>query len=63
MTIEQWTKEVKKQLIEKNESISKMCNEIGYTRAWVYVAFKGKASKETYTRINEYLGITTEVEI
>ena len=63
MTVDQWTKEVKKALIEKNESISKMCNEIGYTRAWIYVAFKGKASKETYEKINSYLGIKGELEI
>lgn len=62
MTLTEWTKEVKKKLIERDETISHMAQEIGFTRPWIYVAFKGNATHRTYERINDYLGIESEVE-
>ena len=58
MTRKEWKKEVKKKLIDRDETITNMADNLGYSRGYVNAVLCGYVNaKNVIAKINEYVGI------
>lgn len=58
MTLKEWAKEVKKALIDRDETISQMSRSLGVTTAYVYQTMSGTDPRQIMVdRISNYVGI------
>ena len=66
MQKEKWRREVQKALIDRHYTMTKLCEELGCSRSWIYNVLCGEApeeaQKEWEKKINEKLKIKGEGE-
>lgn len=61
MTREEWAKEVRKALVDRDESASQMADHLGLSRQWVSKVLLGdNPGTETVAQINKYLGLEVD---
>ncbi len=57
MTFEQWNKQVKHALIDKDMTNTQLSQEIGVSRMAVWLTVTGQGSQRVANLINDYLGL------
>ena len=64
MLHEEWSKEVRKALIDKGESIRDMARSLGYTAEWCRATIYGRdINPGMVSKISEYVGVTNYMEV
>lgn len=57
MTQEQWNKEVRHALIDREITWTELASSIGFTTAWIQATMRGEGSQQVVDKVSDFLGI------